>query len=131
MSRLPFAGLPLQCRSLYASAHSEYTSMLPIPSDATPHTNAGSPTDSAAAMKSRHRVCSGRTSIRRRKFASTPPDNRTALASPNPPPSSCGFNPLGDSSNANGLPLRLRKDLITDPSVQRPDQGSIERRPAP
>ena len=62
------------------------------------------PDGSAAAISNRCRVCSGRTSTRRRNVSSISPDNGIAPGNPNPPANSAGVNPRGNSSKASGLP---------------------------
>ncbi len=76
-----------------------------IPSrSAARHTSAGSPTGSAAAKSNKRRASFGRPASRRVKFSSMLADRGIAAGRPNPPASSVGVSPLGNSSSASGFP---------------------------
>ena len=73
-------------------------------------------TGSAAASSSRRRVCPGRASDASPEALFDRAGQRHCAWRPNPPASSAALNPRGNSSNASGLPLRLRDDLDRAPA---------------
>ena len=97
----------------------------PSPSwPAARHSKVTSPTGSAAAVSSSRRVSAGSDSSLRWKLCSIRFARGVTSSSPNPPASSAGLNPRGNSSRASGLP----RDSATTRSRTCSSSASRERR---
>jgi hypothetical protein len=99
-----------------------------IPSrPAARHTSIGSPVGSAAATSNSCLAAGGRASHRRRKVCSIRSGSAGALGTPNPPASSCGVSPRGNSTNASGLPrisARIRSRTCSSSGTRRNEPSS-------